>query len=255
MNHQTTPTKAQTTASDHAPAGSTIKSLPEQERPYEKCIARGTEALSDAELLSVILRTGSRGESALALSRNLLDCTGMGLLGLYHMSLADLQKIRGLGKVKAIQLKCIAELSRRIARAGFSGTVSFQDPAAVASYYMETLRHEEQEILLLVMLNSKGKLLKETVISKGTVNASLATPREIFIEAVRCQAVSILLLHNHPSGNPDPSREDILMTERVRRAGAMLGIELLDHIIIGDRQAVSMRELGFWPSKEKSNEE
>ena len=118
---------------------------------------------------------------------------------------------------------------------------------------METLRHEEQEVLLLVMLNSKGKLIRDEVISKGTVRASLISPREIFIEAVRHQAVRILLLHNHPSGIPDPSRDDVLLTERVRAAGAMLGIELLDHIIIGDRQAVSMREQGFWlePSKNK----
>lgn len=122
--------------------------------------------------------------------------------------------------------------------------------AAVAEYYMETLRHEEQEVLVLTMLNSKGKLIRDTIISRGTVNASLISPREIFIEAIRQQAVSILLLHNHPSGVPDPSRDDVLLTERVRRAGAMLGIELLDHIIIGDRQAVSMREQGFWLNTE-----
>ena len=220
----------------------TIKSIPEEERPYEKGITRGTSALSDAELLAVILRTGSRGQSALELSREVLAQSGTGLLGSYHMSISDLQKIHGLGKVKALQIKCIAELSRRIARARFSETVSFHDPASVSSYYMETLRHEEQEVLL-----------RDEVISKGTVRASLISPREIFIEAVRHQAVSILLLHNHPSGIPDPSRDDVLLTERVRAAGAMLGIELLDHIIIGDRQAVSMREQGFWlePSKNK----
>jgi DNA repair protein RadC len=111
---------------------------------------------------------------------------------------------------------------------------------------MEELRHQEQEILMLVMLNSKGRLIRDMVISKGTVRASLISPREIFIEAVRHQAVSIILLHNHPSGIPDPSREDILLTERIRDAGSLIGIELLDHIIIGDCQAVSMREQGLW---------
>ena len=227
-----------------------MKHLPKEERPYEKCLTWGAERLSDAELIAVILRTGSKGVSALELSRNVLAQDKKGLLGIYHMSISDLQKIRGLGKVKAVQLKCIAELSRRISRAGISESISFHDPAAVAEYYMETLRHEEQEVLVLTMLNSKGKLIRDTVISRGTVNASLISPREIFIEAIRQQAVSILLLHNHPSGVPDPSRDDVLLTERVKRAGAMLGIELLDHIIIGDRQAVSRREQGFWLNTE-----
>lgn len=227
-----------------------MKHLPEDERPYEKCLKWGADRLSDAELIAVILRTGSKGVSALELSRNILAQDKKGLLGIYHMSISDLQKIRGLGKVKAVQLKCIAELSRRISRTGIPESISFHDPAAVAEYYMEALRHEEQEILVLAMLNSKGKLIRDTVISRGTVNASLISPREIFIEAIRQQAVSILLLHNHPSGVPDPSRDDVLLTERVRRSGAMLGVELLDHIIIGDRQAVSLREQGFWRNTE-----
>ncbi len=226
----------------------TMKSIPKDERPYEKCLSRGAESLTDAELLAVILRTGSRGESALELSRKILAQYGEanGLLGIYHMSISDLTRTRGLGKVKAVQLKCVAELSRRIAKATFSGGLYFRDPATVAQYYMEELRHQEQEVLMLVMLNSKGKLLKDQIISKGTVRSSLISPREIFIEAVRGRAVSILLLHNHPSGIPDPSREDIALTQRVREAGSLLGIELLDHIIIGDCQAVSMREQGFW---------
>lgn len=229
-------------------ASHTMKSIPKEERPYEKCLARGPESLSDAELLAVVLRTGSRGESALELSRKVLAQHGEanGLLGIYHMSISDLTRIRGLGKVKAIQLKCIAELSKRIAKSTFSEGVYFKDPSTVARYYMEELRHQEQEVLMLVMLNSKGRLLKDQIISKGTVRASLVSPREIFIEAVRSRAVSILMLHNHPSGIPDPSREDIALTMRVRQAGSLLGIELLDHIIIGDCQAVSMREQGFW---------
>ncbi len=229
-------------------AARTMRSLPKEERPYEKCLSRGAEALSDAELLAVILRTGVKGESALELSRKILAQygEGNGLLGIYHMSISDLTKVKGLGKVKAIQLKCVAELSRRIARATFSEGVSFKDPETVARYYMEELRHQEQEILVLAMLNSKGRLLKDQVISKGTVRSSLISPREIFIEAMRNQAVSIILLHNHPSGDPKPSPEDLALTRRVRKAGRILGIELQDHIIIGDCQAVSMRESDFW---------
>lgn len=228
----------------------TMKNLPEDERPYEKCIARGAENLSDAELLAVILRTGSRGESALELSRKILARHKNGLLGIYHMSISDLRQIKGLGKVKAVQIKCLAELSKRIAMTRHSHRVTFTNPVTVAEYYMEELRHQEQEILLLVMLNSKGKLIGDTVISKGTVQASLISPREIFIEALRHQAVTILLLHNHPSGVPDPSKEDILFTLRVMEAGEMLGIQLQDHIIIGDCQALSMREQGLWKKAE-----
>lgn len=226
----------------------TMKSIPKEERPYEKCLDRGAECLTDAELLAVILRTGSRGESALELSRKILSLNGEanGILGIYHMSISDLTKIKGLGKVKAVQLKCIAELSKRITKATFSNGISFKNPTSVAKYYMEELRHQEQEVLMLAMLNSKGRLLKDQIISKGTVRSSLISPREIFIEAVRNQAVTILLLHNHPSGIPDPSNEDIALTKRIKEAGTMLGIELLDHIIIGDCQAVSMREQGFW---------
>ncbi|MCD8346453.1 MAG: DNA repair protein RadC [Lachnospiraceae bacterium] len=233
-------------------AGRTMKSMPFEERPYEKCLEKGAESLSDAELLSVILRTGSCGESALELARRILTLNGekSGLLGIYHMSIADLTKVRGLGTVKAAQLKCIAELSRRISRSRFSEGVSFQDPVAVAEYYMEDLRHLEQEVVLLVMLNSKGRLIRDVRLSLGTVRASMISPREIFIEAVRNQAVGIILLHNHPSGIPDPSEEDIRLTERVRLCGAMLGIELLDHIIIGDCQAVSLREQGIWQNNE-----
>lgn len=226
----------------------TMKSIPQKERPYEKCLEYGAESLTDAELLSVILRTGSKGESALELSRKILAQNegAKGLLGIYHMSVSDLMQVRGLGKVKAVQLKCVAELSKRFARATFSDGISFKSPSDVAQYYMEEMRHREQEILLLVMLNSRGRLIKDTIISQGTVRSALISPREIFIEAMQHRAVSILLLHNHPSGIPDPSKEDIALTFRVRDAGAMLGIELLDHIIIGDRQAVSMREQGFW---------
>lgn len=231
----------------------TMKSIPKEERPYEKCLERGADSLTDAELLSVILRTGARGESALELSRKILAMQGErnGLLGIYHMSISDLTEIRGIGQVKAVQLKCIAELSRRISRSHFSEGICFKNPRSVAEYYMEELRHLEQEVLIVVMLNSKGIRITDQMISKGTVNASLISPREIFIEAMRSQAVSILMVHNHPSGIPDPSPEDIELTLRVKEAGRLLGIELLDHIIIGDCQAVSMREHGLWQDQKE----
>lgn len=221
----------------------TMKNLPKEEMPYEKCWSSGAGSLTNAELLSVILRTGSKGEPALDLSRKILSLSAKeGLLGLYHISLSELMKIKGIGKVKAIQLKCIAELSRRMAKEQARSQLVFTDPASIAAYYMEDFRHEEQEKLMVLMLNSKGNLLGEEVISIGTVSATLITPREIFLCSFQYHAVSIILLHNHPSGNPDPSDADIELTWRVKECGEMLGIELLDHIIIGDHQAVSFRQ-------------
>ena len=224
----------------------TMKQLPAEEQPYEKCWDKGPAFLSDAELLSVILRTGSRGETALSLAgRILYEPPGRGLTGLYHMSMAELCSIRGIGKVKAAQLLCITELSRRISRENARESLCFMDPQSVADYYMEDYRHEEQEKVLLLMLSSKGMLLGQEVISIGTVNAAMISPREIFLCALQYHAVSVILMHNHPSGNPSPSREDIILTGRVRECGELLGIELLDHIIIGDQCSFSMRKEGL----------
>ncbi len=220
-----------------------LADLPLNERPYEKCRLFGPGALSDAELLSVILRNGSRGESALDLSRRLLlDMLGGHLSGIYHISEAQLRSVRGIGPVKTAQLRCLAEISRRISREQVSDGISFHDPDQVAAYFMEELRHAEQEQVILLMLDTKGRLLAKQRISIGTVNLSLISPREIFVTALANKAVSIILLHNHPSGDPTPSRADIELTDRVRRCGDLIGIGLLDHIVIGDRTSVSFRK-------------
>ena len=155
-------------------------------------------------------------------------------------------ELHGVGPVKASQLLCICELSRRIWRQAASGQeLSFHSPEAIAGYYMEEMRHKEQEELRAMFFNTRQVLIKELLISRGTVNASLATPREIFIEALRYRAVSLILVHNHPSGDPSPSREDAAFTKRVRLAGEMVGIILLDHIIIGDNAFLSLKERGM----------
>ena len=220
-----------------------MQEIPETERPAEKCAQFGAGVLSDCELLAVILRCGSRNENVLRLSQRILYSSGReGLLGLLYMTLQELIEIPGVGKVKAVQIQCIAELARRIARSRATGTLSFHDPVSIAEYYMEDLRHEQQEKVLLLMLDVKGKLLAQKVISVGTVNASLVSPREVFLEALAHRAVSIVLLHNHPSGDPTPSPEDLFLTEKIAKGGEMLDIALLDHIIIGDGRAVSLRE-------------
>lgn len=224
-----------------------FNSLPEEERPYERCIRHGAERLSDRELLAVLLRTGAKGRTVLELAGDLLLLSPEkeGFTGLRRKSLEELSAVRGIGKVKAVQLKCVLELARRMAREKAGEGVFFRSPASIAEYYMEDLRHKEQEVLLLLMLNQKGRLLREKYMFKGTVNASMVSPREIYLEALSARAVQIILLHNHPSGDASPSREDIQVTRRVREAGELLGIRLSDHIIIGEHAYVSLREENY----------
>lgn len=221
----------------------TMKDIPNAERPYEKCLKQGAEALSDAELLAVLLRTGTKGENVLALAKRLLyQDGGAGLLGIHRFSFQSLMKLKGIGKVKAVQILCLSELAKRLSKASVEPRLRFSSSQSVAEYYMEDLRHRNQEVMKLLLLNSKAELIDETNISKGTVNASLVTPRELFVEALKKEAVSMILLHNHPSGDPTPSRDDILTTKRISECGLLIGIELLDHIIIGNNCYVSFQE-------------
>ena len=228
--------------------GKTMKGLPISERPYEKVLEKGPVSLSDAELLSVILRSGTKNIPVRDMAEEILNAGNPpGLAGLLHGTVEDYKEIRGVGEVKAIQLACIGELSARIWKAAASEkTIVFDAPSKVAAFYMEEMRHLEQENLKLLLLNTKNILLRDITVSRGTVNASCATPREIYIEALRFRACGIILLHNHPSGDPAPSREDCLFTERVREAGSLMGVPLLDHIIIGDNSYVSLRERGIF---------
>ncbi len=224
-----------------------MKNLPVSEQPYEKVLESGVSSLSDGELLAVILRSGSRGVPARALAEQILELgSPPGLAGLLHHALPDYRSIRGIGNVKAIQLLCVGELSKRIWRSAAAGdALAFHHPEEIAGYYMEEMRHMEQECLHLMILNTKNVLIRELEISRGTANASIATPRELFIEALRYRGTGIALVHNHPSGDASPSREDCLFTKRVAEAGNLMGIPLLDHVIIGDNSYVSLRERGI----------
>lgn len=220
----------------------TVKDLPESEKPYEKCLKFGPEFLSDAELLAVIIRTGTTGRKSVEVAQEILNCKERNLLNLYHLSLKDFTKIPGIGTVKAIQLKCLAEITKRITKATRLNEVTLNSASSVASYYMEELRHEDREKLILCMFDSKCVMLGEELISIGTVNASLVSPREVFQRALLHQAVHIILLHNHPSGVPLPSTQDKMITRRIQECGEMLDIHLSDHIIIGDNQYFSFKE-------------
>lgn len=226
----------------------TMKEIPANDRPYEKCIRTGPSSLSDEELLSIIIRTGSKEANSLETARKVLalNYPQDGILGLCHLTLPELKKVTGIGTVKGIQLLCVGELSRRISkRCAVSQIPRFQNPETVVQYYMEDMRHMEQEQMYAMFLDTKQGLIKDILISKGTVNASLASPREIFIEALRYRAVGVILVHNHPSGDPTPSKEDCMLTKRVKEAGALIGIQLLDHIIIGDNAYSSFKKEGI----------
>ena len=221
-----------------------FSSLPQEDRPYERCIRHGVQSLSNRDLLAVILRTGAKGRNVLELAGDLLKLVPEreGFTGIRRLSLDELSNVKGIGKVKAVQLKCLLEIAKRMAREEAGEGTYFTSPSAVANYYMEDLRHEEQEVLLLLMLNQRGRLIKERYMFKGTVNASVISPREIFVEALASRAVQIILLHNHPSGDASPSPEDLDVTRRIKEAGQLLGIALTDHIIIGEHAYVSLRE-------------
>ena len=218
-----------------------------QNLPYEKFSQLGPQSLTESELLAIILRTGTRDKNALQLAEEVLHLSKYpreGLLGLYDMSLEELMAIKGIGMVKAIQLKCLTELTMRMSMSCAKSRLCFKNPSTVADYFMEKLRHLDTECVILVSLDAKGELLREKKLSDGSVRMSMISPREIFLEALKNKAVNVILVHNHPSGDPTPSRADIKMTQIVHEMGEMMDIPLLDHIIIGDNQYTSFRELG-----------
>ena len=220
----------------------TVKELPESEKPYEKCLHYGAEYLSDAELLAVIIRTGMKGMKSTDVAQKILNCKEKSLLNLYYLSIQELTDIPGVGMVKAVQIKCLAEITKRITKTVRLREVTLNSASSVAAYFMEDMRHEDKEKLVICMFDSKCVLLGKSVISVGTINSSLVSPREIFCCALKNQAVYIILLHNHPRGAPIPSVQDKLVTKRIRDCGELIGIHLSDHIIIGDNNYFSFKE-------------
>lgn len=225
----------------------TIKDLPNTERPYERFNLMGVGFLSNSELLAIILRTGSKDRNVLDLAREVLKLCddGNDLSALMNLSKTALLKIKGIGNVKAAQLLCIGELSKRIATSKARARLKFDNPKSIADYYMENMRYLEQENFVLVMLDAKSKLICDKHISIGSISSTIVSPREIFKEALRCNAVSIVVLHNHPSGDSRPSNEDVNVTRRLFELGNALGIGLVDHIVIGNGEYYSFKEKGI----------
>ena len=216
-----------------------------QDMPYEKFLRFGPEGLTESELLAIILRTGTRESSALKLAEQVLALAKHpreGLLGLYDVTLEELMSIKGIGMVKAVKLKALTELSMRISTATAKQGLTFTKSGTVAAYFMERLRHKSTESVILLSLDAKGQLLAEKRLSDGSVRMAYISPREIFLEALSCRAVNIILIHNHPSGDPTPSVADRELTQAVKELGEKMDIPLLDHIIIGDNRYTSFRE-------------
>lgn len=219
-----------------------IKNWPEKERPRERLINYGPESLSNAQLLAIILRTGSGKKGVLDLSIGLLERFET-LRDIDSASISDLLSIDGLGIAKIAQIKAAFELGKRLMAESFENMPVFSSAQAVFSYLAPKIKNLKKEVFLCLLLDSKNRLMKEVRVSEGTLNRSLIHPREAFREAVREAAQSVIFVHNHPSGDPSPSKDDITVTERLRNAGEIIGIDVLDHIIIGDGRFVSLKDI------------
>ncbi len=224
-----------------------MKDLPISERPYEKLLVHGPTSLSDAELLAIIIKTGTSKLRAIEVAQRILNLNKYetGLTGLYNLSIQQFKQIDGIGDIKAIQIMAILEFSKRISKQQAIKEFQITSPKSIAQVYMEEMRYFKQEHFKVVCLDTKNNILGNRDISIGTTNSTIVHPREVFSDALKCGAASIIVLHNHPSGNPTPSNEDIQITERLIEASKLLGINLLDHIIIGDCKYISLKEKGL----------
>lgn len=227
-----------------------IREMAPSERPRERLWDRGAEALADAELTAILLRTGFKGTSALQLAQQLLKRHG-GLDGIARLPVEVLAAEKGVGRAKAVQLKAAFELARRLKTQARDRQPVISTPAEAANEVREELRLLDRESFRVLLLNTKNGLIKTTEVSLGSLNASIVEPREVFKDAISASAAAMILAHNHPSGDPTPSAEDVAITKRLVKAGELLNIAVLDHIILGhktagrDQDFTSLKELGL----------
>ncbi len=229
---------------------SLIREMPADDRPRERLWKHGPASLKSEELMAILLRTGVKGKSAIQLAAEILRDHGQSLNAVARVQLVTLAKRKGVGQAKAIQLAAAFELARRIAVEEHH-RLPINEPAQAAACVREEFRSADREVFRVLLLDTKNRLLGITQVSVGTVNASLVEPREVFKDAIAHSATSVILAHNHPSGDPTPSSEDVAVTKRLIKAGEIVGIPVHDHIIIGQRSAgrqtdyCSLRELGL----------
>lgn len=222
-----------------------MKEIPKLERPQEKLMIYGADSLSNSELLALILRTGTSKENVLSLSTRVLKEV-KDLNGLLKASSSEFMKIKGIKKAKSSQILALCELFKRFRYSKLEmENLKVTESKVIANYVMEYMMNLNQELLKVIMLNTKNAIIGDRNVFKGTLNSSIVHPREIFLEAIKFSSASIIICHNHPSGDPTPSKEDINITFRLKECRKVLGIELLDHIIIGNYKFISLKEKGI----------
>jgi DNA repair protein RadC len=226
------------------PYRTAVREMPEDDRPRERLARVGPEALQDKELLGILFRTGTREVGAVELGNQLLKHFG-NLRQVARASLEELQQVKGLGKVKAIEIKAALELGKRLAVFNERNRRRIGTAQDVADEYMVTFKDFETEHFICLLLNTKNEVLKSVDVSRGGLDGTVAGPRDVFRQAVRENASAVILCHNHPSGDPEPSREDVALTKRLVQSGDLLGIRVLDHVIFGDGRYVSLQERGL----------
>ena len=223
-----------------------IKHWPENERPREKLFGSGADMLTEAELLALVIRTGdpATGQSAVDIGRLLMQEFGS-LRNLAGATVAEICRIKGAGPAKAAAIKAALEMGKRLNSDRLANGERFTSPEQVYSHYHHVMRDRRKEYFMTLLLDGKNRILKEVRISEGSLNQSIVHPREVFNPAVRESAAAVILVHNHPSGDPEPSREDVEITRRLKEAGDLMGVRVLDHIIIGDGSFVSFTARGM----------
>jgi DNA repair protein RadC len=226
-------------------SATSLREMPEEDRPRERLARVGPEALRDAELLAVLFRTGTREEGAVALAERVLRHFNNNLRALARASIEEIMQVKGVGKVKAIEIKAALELGRRLADRKAEPRRKITSAADIADLLMLTFKEYETEHFKCILLNVKNEVLKVADVSRGSLTGTLAEPGDVFRQAVREGASGIILAHNHPSGDPEPSRMDLELTQRLVESGRILGISVLDHVIFGDKVHVSLKERGW----------
>ena len=225
-----------------------IQSWPEQERPRELLFAKGAQELSDAQLLAILLRVGRADSSAVDVAMDVLTQLN-GLRGLANRSLEELCMISGIGPAKAAQILAAIELGKRTLATPLTAGTRIQGSQHIFQHYYPLLRDLRHEVFKAVLLDAKHMVIRDLTISKGSLTVSIVHPREVFNHAVRESAAAIIFVHNHPSGDPQPSQEDHTLTQRLLEAGDILGIRVLDHVVIGDGKYMSFADEGYFANK------
>lgn len=226
---------------DEYPFPTSVREMPEEDRPRERLARLGAEVLRDVELMAVLFRTGTRNVGAVALAERLLRHFG-DLRALSRASIEEMQQVSGVGKVKAIELKAALELGKRLAVHTRPAAPRIHTAQDVVDLLMIEFKEYEIEHFKCVLLNMKNEVLKTVGVSRGSLDGTPASPRDVFRQAVRESAAAVIVCHNHPSGDPEPSRTDVELTRQLKDSGALLGIPLLDHVVFGDGRYVSFKE-------------